>query len=204
MFSAGCLASNLIQIDLPAKELIAALTGLGAFVGVIYNRFKHLDDLKLARKKEASLEYVKFSSQHTSAILNFLTSTKNTDELTTSLLKAINNLTGALDSYHVVSDDDISSQIEALHCEKIMLATLLQKKHLEFKDKPIELIQWFLQEDIGLKISSIRYKTIELINLEIGDKTGNKKLKSVIENNNIEIKKMLNNLIINSEQNTPK
>lgn len=191
IFSCGFIASEHIQSDLPIISLTPILALIGAFLGILFNRLKHVEDLNLSRKKEVFLEYIKYVSEYRSALIEFSDHLLSTEDFHKNLMEATKNMVGALDKLHVVSDDDVSSKIERKHYDLLMLMLKMNQKLQECGEDKLSILKWFVSEDIGKQMNDIRYEIIRLIDTEIGDKSGTKKLKEAFEKNNSEIKASL-------------
>mgnify|MGYP000701024851 CR=1 FL=1 len=191
IFSCGYIASEHIHSDLPIISITPILALIGAFLGILFNRLKHVDDLNLSRKKEVSLEYIKYVSEYRSALIGISDHSLSTEDFHKNLMEATKNMVGALDKLHVVSDDDVSSKIERKNYDLTMLMLKMNQKLQECGEDKLSILKWFISEDIGKQMNDIRYEIIRLINTEIGDKSGTKKLKEAFDKNNSEFKASL-------------
>lgn len=195
IFSCGYIASEYIQSDLPIISITPILALIGAFLGILFNRLKHFDDLNLSRKKEVSLDYIKYVSEYRSALIGICDHSLSTENFHKNLMEATKNMVGALDKLYVVSDDDVSSKIERKQYDLTMLMTKMSRKLQECGEDKRSILKWFISEDIGKKMNDIRYEIIRLINTEIGDKSGTNKLKEAFDKNDSKFKASLSAML---------
>lgn len=190
VFASGFISSQIADASLP-RYAVAFMAMIGGFVAVAFNRLKHLDDLNLTRKKDASLEYIKHFSEYRSALLNLIDPSVKGDVFHLNLMNATKNMIASLDKLHVVSSDLVSEKIELKNSEVVKLMMDFRAKSTEVgEDKP-SLLKWFVEEDIGSKLNIIRYEIITLINTEVGDGSGTKRFKTAIDSNNTYFKNLL-------------
>jgi len=195
IFTCGFIASQLVESDLSITVTIPFLSMVVVFIGVIFNRIKHIDDLNISRKKEVSLEYIKYMSEYRSAMVNIINPAIKPDEYHSNLIDATKNMIGAMDKLHVVSNDQVSNQIELKNFEITSLMITMTMKSKELDGDKLELMKWLIAENILSKLNMIRYEIINLINTEIGDGSGTKKLKMAIEKNNKDFNNKLSELL---------
>jgi len=194
IFIAGFISSQIL--DAPLNPVaIPFMAMVGGFAAVALNRFKHLDDLNLARKKDAILEYIKYVSEYRSALLNVIDPSVTNEVFHSQLMLATKNMVAALDKLHVVSNDIISNKIELKHAEIINLMLEIEKKSQEYPNDKVSLIKWFVEADFGSKLNLIRYEIIDLVNSEVGDGSGTKLFKEAIETNNKYFKELFSNIL---------
>jgi len=194
-FTCGFVASEVINVSLTATVTIPFLTMIGAFLGVIFIRIKHIDDLNLSRKKDTALEYVQHISEYRSILVSLANPKISDDEFHFSLLDASKNMVGALDKLHVICSDRVSHKIELKNYEIISLMITMILKSVEFGENKARLMKWYVSEDILSKLNVIRYEILHLINSEIGDGSGTGLLKSAIDQNNKDFKKLFLDLL---------
>ena len=194
VFSSGFISSQVVEPNLPVSA-IAFMAMVGGLLGVIFNRMKHIDDLNLTRKKDASLEYVKYMSEYRSALINIIDPATSDYEFQKGLMEATKNMIGALDQLHVVINDQISHDLELKNFEITCLMMEMRGKLTEFSGDKAQLLNWFVSEDMGSRLNMIRYDIINLINTEIGDGSGTSTLKSAILTNNDNFKQLCSKLL---------
>ncbi|MCO7205025.1 hypothetical protein WDB89_00215 [Pseudoalteromonas sp. B5MOD-1] len=71
-----------------------------------------MDDLNLTRKKDATLEYIKYFSEYRSALLNLIEPAVKEETFHSNLMEATKNMIASLNKFHVVSKDLVSVKIE--------------------------------------------------------------------------------------------
>jgi len=194
VFVAGFISSQLTGAFIP-QYTTPFMAMIGAFIAIVFNRLKHLDDLNLTRKKDAALEYIKYVSEYRSALIALIDPSVNDDVFHSNLLDATKNMIASLDKLHVVSRDDVSKEIELKNSEIVDLMIEFRGKSHELGGDKTALIKWFVSEDIGSKLNVIRYDIIKLINSEVGDGTGTKGLKEAIDSNNAHFKTLFSKLV---------
>jgi len=194
IFITGFISSQIVDTSVP-QLTIPFMAMIGGFIAVALNRLKHHDDLNLARKKDAALEYIKYVSEYRSALLNIIDQSISNEVFHSQLMLATKNMVAALDKLHVVSNDIISNKIELKNAEIVTLMSQIQKKAQEFPNDKILLLKWFVEDDFGSKLNLIRYEIIDLVNSEIGDGSGTKLFKEAIEANNKHFKKLFSNIL---------
>ncbi|QFU24233.1 hypothetical protein FM038_020130 [Shewanella eurypsychrophilus] len=192
IFITGFISSQVVGSNLP-ELTVPFMAMVGGFIAVALNRLKHLDDLNLARKKDAALEYIKYVSEYRSAILNVIDQSVSNEVFHSQLIEATKNMVAALDQLHVVSNDIISNKIELKNAEVVSLMSEIQKKSQEYPNDKISLIKWFVEADFGSRLNLIRYEIIDLVNSEIGDGSGTKLFKEAIVANNKHFKQLFTN-----------
>jgi len=72
VFLSGVIVSHLFKNDLLSSGAIAYVSMASAFLAVIFNRIKHIDDLNLSRKKDTSLEFIKYMSEYCSTLISII------------------------------------------------------------------------------------------------------------------------------------
>lgn len=194
IFVCGFISSQLAELSIP-QYAVPFMAMVGGFIAVALNRLKHLDDLNLTRKKDAALEYIKYFSEYRSALLNLIDPSVKDDLFHSNLMDATKNMVASLDKFHVVSSDSISEKIEIKNAEVIKLMMDFRAKSTEFSEDKKSLLRWFIDEDIGSKLNTIRHEIITLINTEVGDGSGTTKLKSAIDSNNADFKSLFSKLL---------
>ncbi|MBQ4831629.1 hypothetical protein J8L70_00025 [Pseudoalteromonas sp. MMG010] len=194
IFVCGFISSQLAELSIP-QYAVPFMAMVGGFIAVALNRLKHLDDLNLTRKKDAALEYIKYFSEYRSALLNLIDPSVKDDLFHSNLMDATKNMVASLDKFHVVSSDSVSEKIEIKNAEVIKLMMDFRAKSTEFSEDKKSLLRWFIDEDIGSKLNTIRHEIITLINTEVGDGSGTTKLKSAIDSNNADFKSLFSKLL---------
>ena len=194
IFVCGFISSQLAELSIP-QYAVPFMAMVGGFIAVALNRLKHLDDLNLTRKKDAALEYIKYFSEYRSALLNLIDPSVKDDLFHSNLMDATKNMVASLDKFHVVSSDSVSEKIEIKNAEVIKLMMDFRAKSTEFSEDKKSLLRWFIDEDIGSKLNTIRHEIITLINTEVGDGSGTTKLKSAIDSNNADFKNLFSKLL---------
>ena len=194
IFVCGFISSQLAELSIP-QYAVPFMAMVGGFIAVALNRLKHLDDLNLTRKKDAALEYIKYFSEYRSALLNLIDPSVKDDLFHSNLMDATRNMVASLDKFHVVSSDSVSEKIEIKNAEVIKLMMDFRAKSTEFSEDKKSLLRWFIDEDIGSKLNTIRHEIITLINTEVGDGSGTTKLKSAIDSNNADFKNLFSKLL---------
>lgn len=168
---------------------------LGAFLGIIINRIKHLDDLNMTRKKDVSLEFIEDMSEYGSVLVSLIEPNVKPDAYFSNLSEAAKKMNSALNKFHVVCDDQVSSEIELINFELVSLMQVMTMKAAELGEDKIALMKLFIGEDILSQLNIIRYKIIRLVNSEIGDGSGTEKFKQAIERNNTNYKESLSKML---------
>ena len=92
IFVSGFVASQLIKADISATAVIPFLVMVGAFLGVIFNRIKHIDDLNLSRKKDVSLEFVGIMSEYGTVLISIIDQNVKPETFHSNLNKATQNM----------------------------------------------------------------------------------------------------------------
>ncbi|NQZ25039.1 MAG: hypothetical protein HRT55_01830 [Colwellia sp.] len=195
LFLCGFTASELVKTDLSSTITIPFLSVIVVLLGILFTWLKHLDDLNLTRKKDVSLNFIKFMSEYRSALISIIDPYVKSEEFHSNLLNSTRNMVGALDQFHVIAKDDISAEIELKNFEIISIMIKMNKKSHEAGDDKMVLIQWLLKEDLLSQLNVIRYQIIKLVNKEIGDSSGAEKLRKSIDKNNCDFKKLLSNTL---------
>lgn len=196
----GFIYYQVVDTNLPTSA-IAYMAMIGGLLGVMFNRIKHIDDLNLTRKKDVSLNFIKFMSEYRSALISITDQSIKPEEFHSNLISSAKNMVGALDQFHVIAKDEVSAEIELKNFEIVSLMVKMNKKNQEMGDDKIALIKWLLKEDFLSQLNIIRYQIIKLVNTEIGDNSGPDKLKESIDKNNIDFKKLLSSML-NTEERT--
>lgn len=199
LFLCGFIASELVKTNLSSTITIPFLSMIVVFLGVLFNRIKHVDDLKLTRKKDVSLNFIKYMSEYRSTLISITDQSVKAEEFHSNLISSIKNMVGALDQFHVIADDDVSAEIELKNFEIVNLMIKIRKKCNETGDDKIALIQWLLKEDLLSQLNIIRYQIIKLVNKEIGDNSGTEKLKKSIDKNNRDFVELLSNILSSTD-----
>ncbi|MDP5145315.1 hypothetical protein ORI98_02525 [Shewanella sp. ULN5] len=194
VFASGFISSQIANVSIP-HYAVAFMAMIGGFVAVAFNRLKHLDDLNLTRKKDASLEYIKHFSEYRSALLSLIDPSVKDDIFHSNLIEATKNMNASLDKLHVVSSDIVSENLELKNCEVVKLMMDFRAKSTEFGEDKVSLLKWFVEEDIGSKLNIMRYEIISLINTEVGDGSGTKRFKIAIDSNNAYFKGLFSKLL---------
>jgi len=190
IFITGFISSQLMDTALP-QLTIPFMAMVGGFIAVALNRLKHHDDLNLARKKDAALEYIRYVSEYRSALINIIDQSVTNEVFHSQLMFATKNMIAALDKLHVVSNDIISNKIELKNAEIVSLVLEVRRKAQDYPEDKLSLIKWFVEADFGSKLNLIRYEIIDLVNSEIGDGSGTKLFREAIETNNKHFKELL-------------
>lgn len=194
IFTAGFISSQVVGTKLPVSA-ISFMAMVGGLLGVMFNRIKHLDDLKLTRKKDISLNFIKFMSEYRTALISITDQNIKPEEFHSNLMNSTKNMIAALDQFHVVANDEVSAEIELKNFELVSLMVKMNKKSQETGDNKIELMKWLLEEDLLSQLNIIRYQIIKLVNSEIGDNSGTEKLKESINKNNKDFKELLSRIL---------
>jgi hypothetical protein len=168
---------------------------LGGFVAVVFHRLKHFDDLNMTRKKDAALEYIKFSSEYRSTLLTLIDPSINSETFHSNLFVATKNMLSSLDKFHVVSNDTVSKNVELKNTEIVELMIKFRSKAEEYGNDKLSLFRWFISQDIGVKLNLNRFELIKMINSEVGDKSGTDGLKEAIYSNNAHFKTLFSKLL---------
>lgn len=191
IFVSGFVASQLIKADISATAVIPFLVMVGAFLGVIFNRIKHIDDLNLSRKKDVSLEFVGIMSEYGTVLISIIDQNVKPETFHSNLNKATQNMNRVLSKFHVVCSDQVSSELELINFEIVSLMLTMTQKSQKLGEDKLSLMKELITEDIIAKLNLIRYKIIHLVNSEIGDGSGTDKLKLAIDKNNTDFKNLL-------------
>jgi hypothetical protein len=202
LFLCGFVASELVKTTFSSTITIPFLSVMVVLLGVLFTWLKHLEDLKLTRKKDVSLNFIKFMSEYRSSLISITDPYLKPEEFHSNLLNSTRSMIGALDQFHVISNDDISAEIELKNFEIVSVMIRMTKKSREVGEDKKALLQWLLKEDLLSQLNVIRYQIIKLVNEEIGDNSGTEKLKQSIDKNNSDFKELLSN-ILNTADTTP-
>ena len=194
VFVSGFMLSQVADASIP-QYAVPFMAMVGGFIAVALSRLKHLDDLNLARKKDAALEYIKYFSEYRSALLNLIDPSVKDDVFHSNLIEATKNMIASLDKLHVVSSDTVSEKIELKNTEVVKLMTDFRAKSTELGEDKVSLLKWFVEEDVGSKLNLLRYEIIKLINFEVGDGSGTIKFKAAIMSNNSYFKNLLSKIL---------
>lgn len=194
LFLGGFIVSGLFK-DATVVTSIPILAMLGAFLGIIVNRTKHLDDLNLTRKKDVSLEFIEEMSEYGSVLVSLIEPNVKPDAYFSNLSKSNKKMNSAMNKFHVVCDDQVSSEIELISFELVSLMQVMTLRAAKLGEDKIALMKWFISDDIFSQLNIIRYKIIRLVNSEIGDGSGTEKFKQAIEKNNIDYKESLSKVL---------
>lgn len=194
VFISGFISSQVMDTSLP-KLAIPFMVMIGGFFAIAFSAFKHQDDLNLARKKDAALEYIKYVSEYRSALLNIINSSVKNEDFQSAIIEATKNMIAALDKLHVVSNDVVSNKIELKNTEIVSLMMEMSQKSQKYSDDKRSLIKCFIKEGIFSKLNLIRYEIIDLVNSEVGGSSDTKLLKQAIESNNKHFEKLFLNIL---------
>ena len=200
VFLGGFVASRLIEADMAATSSIPFLVMVGAFLGIIFNRIKHIDDLNLSRKKDVSLGFVEAMSDYSSVLVSLVDQNTTMDIFHKNLNEATKKMNSELNKFHVVCSQALgyalkANELELLNFKIVSLMLIMVQESAKVGEDKVVLIKKFLSEDVFSKLNIIRFKVINLVNREIGDGSGTVMFKQAIEKNNIDYKKMLSKVI---------
>lgn len=199
VFICGFVASQIINTDLSATASIPILVMVGAYLGIIFNRIKHIDDLNLSLKKDVSLEFVEDMSEYGTILVSLIEPTSTMESFYSDLNKINKKLSSSMNKFHVICNDEVSSEVELIYFDYIGLMQLMARKATELGEKKIALMKWFIKEDVFSQLNIIRYKVISLVNSEIGDGSGTENFKRAINKSNTDYKKAFSKLLENIE-----
>lgn len=192
IFLGGIIVTGFFK-DETVVASVPILVALGAFLGIVFNRTKHLDDLNMTRKKDVSLSFVEDISEYGAVLTSIIEHSTTLDSFFSDLTIASKKMISSLNKFHVVCSDEASSKIELLHFELSELMQVISKKAATFHTEPdkLKLMADLIESDIFSKLNIVRFKIIDIINNEIGDGSGKKEFKAAIEKNNTDYKAML-------------
>ena len=193
IFLGGIIVTGFFK-DETVVTSVPILAMLGAFLGIIVNRTKHLDDLNMTRKKDVSLEYIEKISDYGSVLVSLIESNISMKQFQLNLYEANKNMASSMNKFHVISDDKVSYGLEQVQLKLIKLMSEMVFEAYKEEDK-IELMKTYVKGDMFSKLNDIRYEVIELVNFEIGDGSGTEQFKRAIKETNVEYKKFTSEIL---------
>lgn len=196
LFLGGFIVSGFFT-DIEVVASTPYLAMLGAFLGIIINRTKHLDDLNMTRKKDVSLDFIEAASAYGAVLVSLIDENITRELFFSDLDKTSKKFVTTMNKFHVVCSDDASSKIEPLHFKlnELMIKMVTQASHLEAEADKLQLMRWFIANEILSQLDDIRFKIIDTVNNEIGDGTGTKKFKKAVVKNNTDYTNMLSKIL---------
>ena len=197
IFLGGFVASGFFK-DGFVFTSIPIIVALSAFLGIVFNRIKHLDDLNLKRKKDVSLSFVDDASEYGAVLVSLIEPPTTMASFFSNLQIAAKKLASSTNKFHAICSDDASSKIEDLNRKlTITLMIAMSEKAVELEHEPnkLELIKCFLSDGTLSELNDIRYEILKLVKNEINDGASTAKFKTAIEKSNAENVKALSKLV---------